>query len=344
MCRPGSLVIVDRLLDRLGRYWLAPMPPERLATLRILGGLFAWIYVTARLPHFGDFTRLAEFRPVGLVTLLTEPLPPIATWAIAIATCLLGFGFTLGWRFRLTGPLFAAALLWVTSYASSWGMIFHTENLIVLHVIVLGLSASADRWSLDARPTMAAGRDGAAPPNETATSDEEREALHERYGWPVRLICTLTVLTYFIAGYTKLRVSGLSWVTSDLLQNYIAYDALRKAELGSIHSPVGAWLASVPGVWQPIAAISLAMELGAPLALIGRRIAAAWALAAWLFHVGVAALMAIVFLYPVLGLAFASFFPVEQPARRVAEAIAAKCRRRKSRRCAHARKSGDAGV
>lgn len=286
-----------RLLDRIGDRWMAPIPKERLATLRIVVGLFAWFYVTLRLAHFGDFTRLQDFRPVGVVGLLLEsPLSPTATWSLAIATSVAGVAFTLGWRYVATGPVFAALLLWVTSYASSWGMIFHTENLLVLHVIVLALCPAADAWSLDARRRDAT----------------EQDDVGERYGWPVRLMCVLTVTTYAIAGYTKLRVSGLEWATSDLLRNYIAYDALRKAELGSTHSPLGAWLASVPWVWQPIAFVSLATELGAPLALLSRRAAIVWVIAAWLFHVGVAALMAIVFVYPITGIAFASFFPVEQ--------------------------------
>lgn len=303
---------MSRIVDRLGDRWMAPMPRERIATLRVLVGLFAFAYVTLRLAHFGDFSRLADFRPIGVVGLVLEaPLPSAATWTLAIATSVTAVAFTLGWRFRLTGPVFAVLLLWVTSYASSWGMIFHTENLLVLHVLVLGACPSADAWSLDAR------RRPSAP-------DDDSVGVDERYGWPVRLMCLLTVITYAIAGYTKLRVSGLEWATSDLLRNYVAYDALRKAELGSVHSPLGAWLASVPWVWSPIAFLSLAMELGAPLALLWRRAAIVWVAAAWLFHAGVASLMAIVFLYPLLGIAFASFFPVERVAERVVRRVRAK--------------------
>ena len=45
-------------------------------------------------------------------------------------------------------------------------------------------------------------------------------------------------------------------------------------------------------------------KLGAPIALFGGRIARVWALTAWLFHLGVLALMNIVFPYPLLGVAF----------------------------------------
>jgi hypothetical protein len=67
-----------------------------------------------------------------------------------------------------------------------------------------------------------------------------------------------------------------------------------------------AWL------FPPLAVATLAVELGAPLALLGGRVARVWALLAWGFHVGVAAVMAIVFPYSLLGIAFAPFFNVEQ--------------------------------
>jgi len=61
---------------------------------------------------------------------------------------------------------------------------------------------------------------------------------------------------------------------------------------------------------------SLVLELGAPLALVGRRVGKAWAIGMWGFHVGVLAIMAITFAYPLSGIAFAPFFWVEALVRR----------------------------
>lgn len=276
-------------------WWFAPAPPERLATLRIAIGLFATLYVLVRLPHFASFAALSPeaFRPVGPCVVLAAPLPPFATWSIALVAVASGAAFVAGFRFFFTGPIFAASLLWVTSYASSWGMIFHTDNLMVLHVIVLALAPAAAAWSLDAR----------------RKNDARAISIS---GWPLRLMAAVTVLAYFMAGIAKLKNEGLTWVTTDFLRNYVAYDALRKAELGSTYSPLGAWLAEQSWPWRPLAALSLAMELGAPLALLGRRAAAVWAIAAVAFHAGVLALMAILFLYPLAGLAFAPLFEVER--------------------------------
>ena len=139
--------------ERLDGWWRTPAPAERLAALRILTGLFAWIYTTARLVHFSNFDRFGAgpFDPIGVVGLLDAPLGPATPWVLTISTSALGLAFVLGWRFKITGPLFAALLLWVTTYRSAWAMVFHTENLMVVHVWILAWSASARAWSLDAR-------------------------------------------------------------------------------------------------------------------------------------------------------------------------------------------------
>jgi hypothetical protein len=266
-----------------------------LAALRLLAGGFALAYLVIRWPNLVSYAGFdgRRFDPVGPVSFLGEPLPGDIVRLLLAAAVVTGVAFVAGWRYRLSGPLFAALLLWVLTYRNSFGQVFHTENLLVLHVLILAASPAADAWSLDAR-----GRD------EPADSGW--------YGWPVRLMCLVTVLTYFITGETKLRNAGLDWLTSDSLRNYVAYDNLRKAELGDPHSPLASVLLGHAWLFHPLAAFTLVVELGAPLALLGRRIARLWVVAAWAFHAGVLAMMAIVFPYPLLGVAFAPFFAVER--------------------------------
>ena len=316
-------------MDRLDRWWRPSVPAERLATLRILVGLFTFVYACARVMHFADYSRFQpeQFRPIGIVTFASGPLPGWLCWTLAIGLCASALAFVLGWRFRLTGPLCGALLLWVLTYHSSWGMVFHTENLLTLHVIVLAIAPSAEALSLDRRALERR----ALERQDREQQDRERthSAPQPRYGWPIKLMCALTACTYCIAGITKLRVSGMDWVTTDLLRNYVAYDAIRKIELGSIHSPFGSWLASHATAFNLFALFSLVMELIAPLALFGRRIARLWVIAAILFHAGVLAVMAILFPYPLFGIGFASFFAVEK----LSDAISAAIRKRVRARC-----------
>lgn len=286
---------MTELLSRIDRWWYAPAPPERLAILRMIVGGFAVAYLALRWPNlvsYADFSG-SRFDPVGVVSLLGEPLPGDVSRLLVAAALVSGLCFVVGWKYQFTGPLFAVLLLWVMTYRNSFGQVFHTENLLVLHVIILAAAPAADAHSIDARGKKAPPPDG-------------------RYGWAVQLMCAVTVLTYFITGQTKLRNAGLDWISGENLRNYVAYDNLRKIELGDIHSPLADWL--VPHAWlfTPMAVLTLVVELGAPLALLARRAMHAWVAAAWLFHVGVLATMAIVFPYPLFGVAFVPFFSVER--------------------------------
>lgn len=294
----GLSDMLSRAARAVDRWYRPVAPPERLAALRLLVGGFAVVYLAARMPNLLGLHGLGGFRPVGVVSLLGAPLPPAAVLAQALVALVLGLAFALGLAFRVTGPAFALVLLWVLSYRNAWGMIFHTENLLVMHVLALGCSRAADAWSLDARRAR---RRGAPLPVPSAT-----------YGWPVRLLALLTVGSYFVAGVAKLRLSGLGWATSDLLRNYIAYDNLRKHLLGDWYSPLGAWLVRHAWLFPPLATASLLLELLAPVALLGPKFARVWSLLAWTFHLGVWAIMAIFFPYPLLGLAYAPLFAVER--------------------------------
>jgi hypothetical protein len=101
----------------------------------------------------------------------------------------------------------------------------------------------------------------------------------------------------------------------------VALDNVRKIELGSLHSPLAAFLLPYPAVFQVLAAFSLLLEIAAPLVMLQARVAKVWSVAMWSFHVGVLALMAILFPYPVTFIAFAPFFRTERlapPLRRLA--------------------------
>jgi hypothetical protein len=281
------------LLRALDRWLFAPVPRERLALLRLAIGGYAWIYLLARARDLlapAQFPASA-FAPLGIVSLLDAPLPAAALYAVYGLSVLSGALFVLGAAYRSVAPVFALCLLWVLSYRHSWGMIFHTDNLLVLHVSLLALAPAADAY---AYPRRAAGGD----------------SLHN--GWVVRALCLVTCAAYVVAGVAKLELSGIRWAGGSALREQIAYDALRKIELGSVHSPLGPWLLPHRWLFAPLSVFSLAAELLAPLALLGGRWAASWCLGAWLFHLGVLATMAIVFPYPLSGVAFLAFFPLER--------------------------------
>ncbi len=285
------------LFERFDAAFLAPAPAERLATLRVLCGAFAVVYLAVRASVLADFRGFdaRTFEPVGAAHLLSGPVPPSYVFVLYALTLASGVAFTLGIRFRVLGPVFALLVLALTSYRNSWGMVFHTDNLLVVQLGVLALSPAAATLSFDARRARSA----------TPTPDA-------RFGWPLRLLCALTVTSYVLAGVAKLKLSGVSWMHGEILRNYIAYDALRKAQVGSIYSPFGAWLVQRSWPFPAIGVLTMLLELGGPLALFHKRLAKLWVLGIFGFHVGVLATMAIAFPYPLSFIAYASFFECER--------------------------------
>ncbi len=285
---------------RLWCWYCPPTPALRLRCLRFAIGAYALVYLVARIAHLNAVAAYpaSSFAPVGVARLLDVPLPGVWVYGSYAASLLAGAAFTFGWAYRASAPLFAALLLWVITYRHSWGMIFHTDNLLVLHVLLLACApAGGPAWASAEVRTA-----------DTATPADADSG----YGWVPRAMGLVTVATYVVAGLAKLEHTGWAWAAGGALREQIAYDAIRKIELGSTHSPLGTWLLPAGWLFAPLSAFSLATELGAPLALLGMRAAAIWSACAWAFHLGVLSLMAIAFPYPLSGCAFLAFFPLER--------------------------------
>lgn len=273
----------------------AVAPAERLAMLRILTGAFALIYLLVRLPVFLQLgERRRGFDGVGLAALLDGPVPGAVVDVTVVATLVAGFGFLAGWRFRVVGPLFAIGMLALGSYRGSWGQLLHFENLMVMYLLIVAFSPSADAWSLDARR-----RPRRRPPS-------------TRYGWPIALASLVLVVTYVIAGLAKLRYGGIDWVIGDTLRNHVAYAAARLELLGGSPSPLAGWAVQNEWLWPMAAAATIVIELAAPIALVGGRVRNAWVLATWSMHAAILAFMLILFPVPLFLVAFAPLYRIER--------------------------------
>jgi hypothetical protein len=223
--------------------WLFPQaPPERLATLRILTGLFAVIYLAVRLPAFLVLAdaQPSRFEPVGVLAFLDEPLAGPIVFGLVFAALGLGLAYIVGAWFRVSGPAFALVLLVLSTYRSSWGQILWIENLMVWHVLIVGFARSADAITLIGRPAIVAPA--------------------AKYGAPVRLAALVTVGTYLLAVIAKLRLSGDQWMFGDSLRNHVAYSAVRVDLLGGPASPFGRWLVAFDWLFPPMAVAAVILD------------------------------------------------------------------------------------
>jgi hypothetical protein len=122
------------------------------------------------------------------------------------------------------------------------------------------------------------------------------------------LLCAVTAATYFLSGVAKVTgESGWGWALGNGPRSQIAFDGLRKELIDQGATPLvfalfnNVWLATTIGVG------TLVIELGAPLALLDRRLRWAWASATFCMHWGILAIMGITFWYHLIGVAFLPF-------------------------------------
>lgn len=273
--RPGEVAALNWLM--------APAPIGRLAAVRILTVLYALVWVAMRSDHWRDLSRLppSRWEPVGVMSLAGSQSTIVVTTVMAL-TAATGVLALCDVRWVVTGPAFALGFLWLTSFGASWGQVLHTEHLVALHLLVLAASPSGRGASASA-------------------------------GWPLKVISAVTVATYFVAGVAKFRFGGgFGWLDGDGLLRLVAHDNLRKRLLGDASSPFAPAAVGHPLIFQVGAWTTSIVELGAPLALLGRRWAVGWSALAWTFHLGVLVLMVVLFPYPLSGIAFASMLPVER--------------------------------
>src|SRR5690606_12722283 len=117
--------------------------------LRVLVTGYAVVYLVVRAPHLWDVADLGalapdRWAPVGPLVAWDAPWPAAAVRVALVLTIVAALGATLGRFWVVSGPAAAAGVLVLTSYRSSWGQIFHTENLLVLHLLVLAVVALTD--------------------------------------------------------------------------------------------------------------------------------------------------------------------------------------------------------
>jgi hypothetical protein len=94
----------------------------------------------------------------------------------------------------------------------------------------------------------------------------------------------VVAIGYFFTGYQKLVTSGWEWITTDNMR-WVMY---RAANIYSGHATgVARWIADRPVLCHAIAALTIVVECGAPLALAFPRLRVPFVLAATAFHTSI---------------------------------------------------------
>jgi len=158
-------------------------------------------------------------------------------------------------------PRAAFAVAWLcylvlAGLRGSRGKVLHNDLLLLWTSVPFLLAPAALRWS-DRRPR----RD---------------------HGWPLRAATVIAALIYFLAGYHKLRRSGLDWAIGD----NVRYVMLWGPSVGAAKwDAMATWIGEQLWASKATGAFILAFELTFPIVLVKRWLQPAYALVAVALHV-----------------------------------------------------------
>jgi hypothetical protein len=266
---------LDWVRRRWVAFWFAPDSGLDLSVARVafFGGLLA-------IHGAHDFSTLGEVSPV-----LWEPvsvfqwLPQPAAWVIQAAQIV--------WRLALlcaaagleTRAATAVAFVggaFLLGLPQNLGAIRLDDTMVVPALSVMAMARCGDRLSVDR--WLATRRTRMVGPSFPLRPSGE-------YTWPIRLVWVLMAMMYGGSGFAKLRMAGVSWLTSDHIARL-----LLQQHYGVEPPPLGAWgltIAASPYLHHGLAAASVGIELAFPLALLSARARCLIVPAAYLMHVGI---------------------------------------------------------
>ena len=301
-----------KIVNCLNNFWFRALSPDRLSIFRIIVGLYCLYFTFNFLSASSVFSKLPVYlyNPVGIFNIFSNPPELLTIQLILLAAVIANILFILGFLFKITGPVFSILLLFVISYKNSWSMVYHSHNIVVLHCLVLGFTRSADTLSLDSviNKTFQHKFISLFFCSRVAGTDQAWQ-----YGWPIKLINSLTVTTYMIAGIAKIMGPlGLYWALGESVRSQIAVDAIRKEFISTGAETLAFLLYNKAYIFTAMGISTLILELGAPLALLKRRIGYIWAILTYSLHWGIYMIMGITFRYQLLGIIFLPFFELEK--------------------------------
>jgi len=270
---------LSRFTQAWNRFWFAPGFAVDVATPRIL--LCGFLLFRSRgldVSHVGTPFFDELWRPISFFSLLAGAVPSAElldqltnVWRLALA-----FG-CIGLLTRPSMVLVFLLGLYVIGWGQNFGKVMHSHHVALLCTGILAFARCGDAWSVDA--LLRRRRGGDLPPE---TSSE--------YTWPVRAAWLVMTLMFFAAGVAKLRHAGLEWIFSDSFSRLLVLKHYEKqADLGSW----GLRIAQIGWLCQTLAFVSVAIELGAPLALVSRRLRMLIVPSLLGMQIGIAALMGV---------------------------------------------------
>ena len=250
---------VKTFRERWMRFWFEPVEPLNLGICRALFfGAFYLFYLPQSFSAWGGVSEVF-WVPIALFEIL--PLLPSGllvltevVWKVSLFTSCLGI-------FTRASTIISFVLgLYLLGLPQNVGVPYHYDALVVFVLGIMAVSRCGDGFSID-RLISKWWHQGSNPSEQVAEMSGE-------YTWPVRAVWVMFALIFLAAGVSKLRYAGLEWIFSDhmaLVLTRAHYQLL---------NPLMSWglyVAQYDWLYQPMAAVTVVLEICYPLALLSRR-------------------------------------------------------------------------
>ena len=261
------------------------VPTDAVALGMIRAGVCGFILFEILTTSFADLGKLpvTVLRPTGVMQLLPwrfydSLLTPSGILTLKALLVFSLLAATCGWLTEFTTKSSGLLFVFYEGLLRSFSHFNHDEMPAAYILIALAFTPCGDAFSLDRHQ----GRKLPRPPGMV-------------YGYPILLMRLLLSWSYLSSALMKLRLSGLSYFSSDNLPSLAILHSLDN--LHDTQFRFAFWLPQVREYTPFVLALVVAWELAFPLAVFVKRLRAPILIGRVLFHLGTLFFMNIFFPY-----------------------------------------------
>jgi predicted DCC family thiol-disulfide oxidoreductase YuxK len=258
------------LTSKWNEYWFEPATADNLGLARILVyGSMAIFYLASPylFPVWGWHETFNEWggvssvfwRPIWLFQVLHLPQFSVQTIAIIDAAWKVSLVFSaFGLFTRFSNGVSFVLCVYLFGIPNCFGKTHHLDILLLWSFLIFTCSRCGDSWSIDRLI-------------KTAREGSDRREVSGEYTWPIRLIWVIMAMIYFEAGFSKLRHSGIAWITGDSMATFLLQSQYHITDAEPVTN-WGLWMSAHPWSSHLLAFMGLSLELSYPLAVFSKRL------------------------------------------------------------------------
>lgn len=247
--------MLNRIASRWNNHFYKNIPAEYLAIQRIIFfGFLSFYTFFFEVQQYSYWRLLPDslWFPVGVFTIFKTP--PLSYELLMILEVMWPWALLLSAIGLFTRVFTLLSFLMHFTFVGcslSYGEGSFDQLLTSIFLLIFALSRSGDQLSLD-----------------YMIGPKLVKKDYTNYFWPIRLQQWVFCAFFMGAAVSKLSLSGLSWIFSDTLSNYMLYAYYRRVlSPWVLDLSIGLWLSTIPWLSKLLAAGVIFLELFSSLSI-----------------------------------------------------------------------------